>query len=213
MEVEPGTALRLRATASNRHRLVLTRGSLRTRIWAPPGAVVIKTPAGDVIDLGCVFTLDVDSRGTARLRVDSGWVELVNLLGESLIPAGASSVMDRGAVPLVPVFDDADPVFREGVRSLEASPPEELSPQKAVELAARARARDALTLLALAGRVAPSLRRPLLERAAAVAPPPSGVSVDEVARGDRERLWRWREALDLPPPKGWWWNWRDVLGH
>jgi hypothetical protein len=172
---------------------------------------VIKTPAGDVVDLGCVFTLDVDPGGVARLGVDSGWVQLVNLHGESLVPAGASSVMERGATPLVPVFDDADPVFRRGVRALEERLSKDVSPGDAVELAARARVRDALTLLALAGRVAPSLRSPLLEGVAAIAPPPSGVSVDDVVRGDREQLWRWQDALNLPPPKSWWRNWRDAL--
>jgi len=207
LDLAPGTALTLRATASNAHRLVLSQGTLRARVWAPPGSVVVKTPAGDLIDLGCVFRLHVDGAGAARVSVESGWVQLENVHGESLVPAGASSAMRRDAAPLVPVFDDAPREVREGVRRLEAGG----SANGAVEFVGVARPRDAVTLLALARRIPPGIRRAVLERAAVLAPPPPGVSVDDVVGGDIDQLWRWHDALDLPPPKGWWRNWRDTL--
>jgi hypothetical protein len=210
MEVDEGSALSLRATAANRHRLVLTRGAVRARVWAPPASVVIKTPAGDVIDLGCAFRLSVDEEGRARVAVESGWVQLDNLAGETLVPAGASSEMAPGGAPLVPICDDAVESFRAGARALEAALAAE-QPTGGVPLVflARAREKDVITLLDLARDAPLGIRRPLLDRAAVLSPPPSGVRVGDIVEGDRGALWRWHDALDLPPPKSWWLHWRD----
>lgn len=211
LRAHAGSVLTLRATGSNRHRLVLTRGAVRTSVWAPPGSVVFKTPAGDVIDLGCVFALGVDATGTTRVGVESGWVQLDNARGETLVPAGASSEMAPGAAPRAPVFDDAAEAFREGVRALEGALAAGEIPRTALDLVGEARAKDVITLLTLAREAPTGVRRPLLERAAVLSPPPPGVSVDDVIRGDRKQLWRWHDALDLPPPKSWWLHWRDAF--
>jgi hypothetical protein len=29
--------------------------------------------------------------------------------------------------------------------------------------------------------------------------------------GDNREIWRWFDALPLPPPKSWWLNWPDAL--
>jgi len=217
MVVRPGARVELRATASNAHRLALSRGTIDVGVWAPPGAVVVQTPAGTVVDMGCVFTLDVDDDGVSRVSVTSGWVQLVNFHGEMLVPAGASSEMRPDAAPLVPVFDDAAPAFRDAARALEAEA--RAGGMAAGEgthvvdptLLAAARPRDVLTLLALARALPLARARPLVERAAALAPPPAGVSVDAVASGDRDASWVWQDALGLPPPKQWWRNWRDAF--
>jgi len=211
MEVGAGSTLTLRATAANRHRLVLTRGAVRTRVWAPPASVVIKTPAGEVIDLGCLFRLSVDADGRARVVVESGWVQLDNVAGETLVPAGASSEMARGVAPRVPTFEDAPGSFRTGVRALEGTLAAGLLPEGYLGFLTQAREKDVITLLGLARDAPPGIRRPLLDRAAALSPPPSGVSVDDIVEGDREALWRWHDALDLPPPKSWWLHWRDAF--
>ena len=96
MDLRPGTDLTLRATASNRHRIVLRKGAVRVRVWAPSGAVVVQTPAGDAIDLGCAFQLSVGAGGAARVDVSTGWVQLDNVFGEVLVPAGASTRMAPG---------------------------------------------------------------------------------------------------------------------
>jgi ferric-dicitrate binding protein FerR (iron transport regulator) len=209
MEVGAGTTLTLRATAANQHRLVLTRGTVRARVWAPPASVVIKTPAGDVIDLGCRFRLSVDGDSRARVSVESGWVQLDNVAGETLVPAGASSEMAPGVAPLVPIFDDAAVSFRAGVRDFEVTLRTDASPARALGFLAEATERDVITLLGLARAAPPGARRALLERASTLSPPPSGVRVDAIVGGEREALWRWQDALDLPPPKSWWLHWRD----
>ena len=94
MTVLPNSNVTLNATASAKHLLQLDRGSMRVRVWAPPSRVVVSTPAGDVIDLGCVFTLSVVA-GTAHITVETGWVQLENGTGEVLVPADGATWTDH----------------------------------------------------------------------------------------------------------------------
>lgn len=205
MRIDGGSRLALRSTQGSRHRLLMDMGRVSIRIWAPPGSLAIQTPAGDVIDLGCEFDLEVDA-SSSRVRVRTGWVQIDNGIDESLIPAGASSEMTKVRRPGVPVFDSADPRFRDAVRRYE------VTQDAAVvdTIVATARAGDMLTLITLAARGAVGTDR-ILSRAAELWPLPDGVTVGGILRGDRAGLWRWRDTLPLPPVKGWLRNWRDAL--
>jgi hypothetical protein len=211
MTVEPGSTLTLTETTSTRHRVVLDRGVVNVRVWAPPGRLAFRTPAGAVIDLGCVFALSVDADGTSRVRVDTGWVQMENASGETLVPAGASSVMTAAVRPGVPVFDDAPAAFVSSVRAAERTADEAAAIALVERAAEAARPRDVLTLLMLANTSRVPLKRALLERAAQLVPPPAGVSVAGILSGNRDQVWRWSGSLDLPPAKNWWRNWRDAL--
>lgn len=101
---------------------------------------------------------------------------MANFYGQSLVPAGTSSSMDADHRPLVPLYDDATPAFREGIRAIERAAREDVQ-------------------LTIAPRV----------------PPPGGLTADAVLNGDRQLVWDWYGTLDLPKPKTWWRNWRDVL--
>jgi hypothetical protein len=67
-----------------------------------------------------------------------------------------------------------------------------------------------LTMLLLVERRSAGADR-IAFRAAELSPPPRDVTVGQVLRGDRNALWRWRDTLPLPPPKGWLRNWQDAL--
>jgi len=210
MQVAPDSAITLTETTATRHRVVLDRGSVNVRIWAPPGMFGLRTPAGMVRDLGCVFDLTVDTEGTAHLHVDTGWVEMDNDFGESLVPAGAVALMRRLSRPGVPIFEDASDAFARAVRA--AQDGGDAAERREMDTIVRtARRHDTLTLLMLANVSASDMKRPLLTRAAELWPPPQGVSVDGIVAGDREQLWKWHSTLDLPPVKNWWRNWRDAL--
>ena len=189
----------------------LTRGTVDVRLWAPPGAVSFRTPAGDVIDLGCFFQLTVDADGVARLTVRSGWVQLDNAFGESLVPAGASSLMQSDRRPFVPVYDDAAPAFGQSVRAFERADTTEGQILQLATLARQVRERDVVTLLMLAARVDGNVRSQLLDVAAKISPPPAAISLKAASSGDNEAVWKWVDALALPPVKGWWRNWRDAF--
>jgi hypothetical protein len=205
MRVDGGSQLALRSTQGTRHRLTMESGRLTLRVWAPSGSVSIWTPAGEVIDMGCEFDLEVSDLAT-RVRVLSGWVQLENGILESLIPAGASGEMTRGQAPTVPVYDDASALFRDAVRQYERAP----GAASLDGIVENARTRDVLTLLMLISRGGTGIDR-LTVRAAELWPMPEGVTVGGIVRGDRDGLWRWRDSLPLPSAKSWLRNWRDGL--
>jgi hypothetical protein len=210
MLVEPGSAITLTETTSARHRITLDRGSISVRVWAPPARFAIRTPAGNVIDLGCVFDLNVDAAGLTQLKVLTGWVQLENGWGETLVPAGTSATMLAARRPSVPVYDDAAPLFKARVPEFERAVDDATRLGILPEIAVSARRRDVLTLLMLANQSTGAVKRALLERAAELRPPPADVTIEQIL-ADRSRLWIWYDALDLPPAKSWWLNWRDAL--
>jgi hypothetical protein len=207
IDATAGTDLTVSSTGA-RHRVRMERGTVDVRLWAPPGVFALHTPAGDVIDLGCVFQLAVEG-DTARLSVRTGWVQLSNHYGESLVPAGASSVMRPDSRPVVPVYDDAPAAFSAAVRGFESGDPTGAALSSIV---ATARPRDVLTVLLLAARQSGPDRATLVARAAVLAPPPATADLAAVSSGDNDALWHWiDDGLPLPPVKGWWRNWRDGL--
>ena len=141
--------LTLLSSQGTRHRLALERGSAHVRVWAPPGSVVIRTPAGEVIDLGCEFELTVEPARTV-VRVFSGWVQIENGHDETLIPAGATGESRPDRAPTVGVFDDAPPAFVAAVRALEAAAPTRDADVRTI--VETARVRDVFTLLMLVER-------------------------------------------------------------
>ena len=63
----------------------------------------------------------------------------------------------------------------------------------------------------LAARVDGNVRSQLLDVAAKISPPPASLDLKAAASGDNEAVWKWVDALALPPVKGWWRNWRDAF--
>jgi hypothetical protein len=211
MQVQPGSSLTLVESSSRRHRVLLEQGSVSVRVWAPPGKFAFNTPAGTVLDMGCIFDLTVDADGTSRVAVKTGWVELENGWGEVLVPAGASSVMTAAGRPATPIFDDADAKFVQSVRAYEQASDEKVRSTLVAAIKKSARQRDVYTLLLLARHSSDGLRRPLLERAAELVPPPTAGTVEAIMSGDLDKLWAWKDTLGLPPAKSWWRNWKDAL--
>jgi hypothetical protein len=211
MQLSAGATVKLEETGPRRHRLALERGTASVRLWAPPGRFGVRTPAGEVLDLGCVFDIAVEADGTTRVGVKTGWVQLSNAYGESLVPAGASSSMSTAMRPRVPVYRDAPAGFAAAVRAFEDNPRDRRYVTELRDSLAAARRRDALTLLVLANASPVDVKQALLERAAELVPPPAGVSIAAIVAGNRDQFWQWYAHLDLPPVKSWWRNWRDVL--
>jgi hypothetical protein len=211
IDASAGTELTLASTDSQHHRVQMTKGTVDVRLWAPPGAVAFRTPAGDVIDLGCFFQLSVDADGVAHLTVRSGWVELDNAFGESLVPAGASSLMQSDRRPFVPVVDDAAPAFSSSVRAIERADDVAAQLPHIATITRYARERDVVTLLMLAARLDGPARGQLLDAAAKISPPPASIDMKAAAAADNIAIWKWIDALALPPVKGWWRNWRDAF--
>jgi hypothetical protein len=204
MDIAAQSAVTLLSTRSNEHRLAMSAGRVHVSVWAPPRSVAVRTPSGNVVDLGCEFIVNADDKRTS-VDVVSGWVQLDNEVGEVVVPGGATSEMRRSRRPTVPVFRTATPSFQTAMRQLDDRAD---APATALRIVlSEARRRDVFTLLVLAMR-RPADRQGILERAAQLMPP-RDATVLLRARRDDNAVWTWVHELPLPPEKGWVRNWRD----
>jgi FecR-like protein len=194
IEVDPGARVRLLQSASGRRRLVLERGTIHATIWAPPGEFVVDTPSALAVDLGCVYTLQVDDSGDGTLRTTVGWVGFRLGDREAFVPAGAACHTRKLTGPGTPYFEDASPGFRSALAALDREGAGD-DPRALETVLAQARKRDALTLWHLLARVAPADRSRVFDRLAQFVPAPPGVTREGILRLDRGMLDLWWNEL------------------
>ena len=209
----PNTRVRLLHARRTRHRLALESGAIAARITAPPRLFFVETPSGTVVDLGCAYTLEVDSGGDSFLHVTAGWVAFEREGRESLVPAGFRVRTTRTAGVGTPVADDATAAFGAGIRRFDAGDHAVLE-----ALLASARPRDAVSVWHLLSRTAGAERERVFERLAALVPPPEGVSRHGALQLDRRalRLWWVRLPATIPIYPAWrttlWTWWLKLVG-
>lgn len=208
VEVEPNTRIGLLEARDKEHRLSLQHGTLHALIWAPPGQFFVNTPSATAIDLGCAYTLEVDSQGAGMLRVSFGWVAFEKDGRESFVPAGAVCAMRPGVGPGTPYQGDAPAGFQAALAQLDF--------QNGAGAAAlnvvlkEARPKDAFTLWHLLQRGNPSERALVYDRLAQLVPPPQGVTRDGVLSGNRSMRDLWWDALGLGDAS-WWRKWKGPV--
>lgn len=200
VELEPNSRMRLVRAGATEHRLALDRGTMHARIWAPPRLFFVETPSALAIDLGCVYTLNVDDSGAGLLRVDSGWVQLDTPEGESIVPAGAAAAMRPGHGPGAPYWLDAAPEFIRALADVDFGNDEQRT-AALPRLLAAARDDDAITLVTLLNRGSREERGQVYDRLVQLLPPPPGVTREGILDRDMEMLDRFWEMLDLELPK------------
>jgi hypothetical protein len=191
VEVEPNTRLRVVTDRANEHRLVLVRGEIRAKIFAPPKLFFVETAAGTAIDLGCEYTLSDDDLGRGLLTVTRGWVSFQWKGLESLVPAGASCRTRPRLGPGIPYFDDASEQLKQALEAFD------LHHDRAAldAILAQARVRDTLTLWHLLQRVDLADRARVYDRIAALTPVPAGVSRERALGLDPKTLELWKDEL------------------
>lgn len=181
----PRTRVRLDATGTERHQLYLERGRMHAVVSAPPRIFAVGTPSGQVIDLGCAYTLEVDEVGAGSIEVESGMVELEAVGGRVVVvPAGASARLLAGRRASLPLVTGASPVLVAAVTDFHAGADDARD-----RILAAATPRDAITVANLARLVDDPARRAVLDRLAALAPPPQEMSVDDVIELDLFEMW------------------------
>jgi hypothetical protein len=167
----------------------------------------VDTPSAVAADLGCAYTLEVDSDGASLLRVTSGWVALQLKDRESVVPAGAACATRPGVGPGTPYFEDTSENFRRALAELDfqsqvttsfaGSVKPDSSKLPALQaLLAESRPRDTLTLWHLLSRIDGAERVLVYERLVAFASPPEGVTREGVLQLDNQMLSLWRERLE-----------------
>lgn len=196
VEVAPNTRLQLRRTAKDDQRMALTEGEIEAFIWAPPRLFFVETPAALAVDLGCAYTLKVDSTGTSLLHVTSGYVQLEYEDRETVVPAGAMSFARPGYGPGTAFDQKATPLFKAALLRYDFEGAKDALPT----ILAEARATDALSLWQLLQKADHPAR--VYDRLTALIEPPAGTTRQGVLGGDEAMLAAWERHLGLDAP-GW----------
>lgn len=196
IDVDAGSRLRLVTNGPGHKRLSLERGTIHATIWAPPGEFVVDTPSAVVVDLGCVYTLNVDDSGAGLLRTTMGWVGFKLNGHESFIPAGAVCATRPKIGPGTPYFEDASASFRAALSKFDfaTTTPQERNALLGIILV-DARKNDALTLWHLLSRVGEADRPGVYDRLVRLAPPPADVTREGILRLDRKMLDSWWDSF------------------
>jgi hypothetical protein len=210
VELAPGSRLRLVRSRPGAHRLALERGALLALIVAPPQVFQVATPRTTVVDLGCMFALDVLPDGGERVRVEAGWVALLAAGREVFVPAGAVVETAAGRPPGAPVRLAAPAELRRALRRWERAQAGAARDGDLATVLALAGPDDALTLWHLLSVTGGTAQGRVFDRLAELAPPPASVTRDGVVLGDRAQLDAWWEALGLGDA-AWWRRWRVEL--
>jgi hypothetical protein len=212
IEVAPDSVLRLVGSERGRHRLALDRGQIRARLWARPFTFGFRTPSATAFDLGCAFTLTVNSDGRGVVHVDSGWVEFEQDGRQSLVPAGADAIALPEYGPGTPFFDDAAAEFKAALQRLDFG---QLQPDERASALAlilhQARVKDAFTLLNLFRDASDDERIAIYDRLTQLVPPPPGVTREGMLGHDQRMMDEYWRSLGLGDVKSWWMHWRDLF--
>jgi FecR protein len=213
VEVKPDTRIRLVRALRDDHRLALERGEIYAKVDAPPRLFFVDTPAGTAVDLGCAYTLAVDSSGNGTIHVTGGYVEFDWGGRRSVVPLGFRADTRRAFGPGTPYAADAPEALRQALAAFDFANGGAAAVRRAL---AAARSEDAVSLWHLLERVDPALRRTVYDRLASLVPPPGGVTPEGALRLDRTMLqtyWNtirriaWRKAIlqgirDIDPRTG-----------
>jgi hypothetical protein len=192
IDVEAGTRLRVVAVRRHEQRFALEAGAISARVTAPPRVFIVETPSAVATDLGCAYTLRVDSAGNGLLHVTSGIVELGVPDRVVFVPLGAAAPTYAARGPGVPYVDDAPAALRRALARLDSAAGD--SAALAAALAA-ARPEDGLSLWHVVSRVDPRLRGAVFDGLARLVPPPAGVTRAGVLQLDRRMLDEWWKYL------------------
>ncbi|HXB72608.1 MAG TPA: FecR domain-containing protein [Candidatus Acidoferrales bacterium] len=197
MDIGPDSELR----AATDRKVMLQRGTLHAYIWARPGDFVVDTPGARAIDLGCEYTLKVDTNGNGLIQVSLGWVAFQYGDHESFIPAGAQCLTHKSGGPGIPFYDDASDEFRVALRGFERGDTAALP-----RILAAARPRDGLTLWHLLTRAPAAERGRVFDRFGQLVSLSAEISRDAVVRRDAHAIDLCWDALGLENAS-WWRGW------
>jgi anti-sigma factor RsiW len=193
VDVQPNSRIRLVGTSEKEHRLSLERGALHARIAAPPRLFIVDTPSAVAVDLGCEYTLEVDAKGNNRLHVTSGFVALERDGRESIVPAGAMCLTQKGKGLGTPFAADTSEAFRKALERFDFFG----GGTSAVEtMLANKNFYDIISLWHLLSRVQRADREKVFDALAAYVAPPAGVTREGVMKLDRKMLEAWRSEVE-----------------
>ena len=193
VEIAPNSRVQLVGTKSTEHRLSLERGLLKAKIDAPPRLFIVNTPSAVVVDLGCEYTLEVDTAGNSKLHVTSGFVALEKGGRESIVPAGAVALTKRGKAIGTPFAEDSSIEFQNALYKFDF----ENGGSEALQTVIRkSNLYDSLTLWHLLSRVSKNERNKVFDALANLVKPPANVTREGILRLDKKMRNAWWKEVE-----------------
>lgn len=191
--IAPNSRVQFVNTSENEHRLSLEKGVLQATILAPPRLFIVDTPSAVAVDLGCVYTLEVDDNGDSKLHVTSGFVALERDGNESIVPAGAMAITKKGKGLGTPFSDDAPAEYRDALYEFDF----ENGGEKSLEIVLKnPDIKTSLTLWHLLARVPENEREKVFDKLVSVVKLPEGVTKEGILKLDKEMLTVWRLTIE-----------------
>ena len=201
-EVGPNSRVRMDRGGRTEHRLTLAQGSLSAVIEAPPRLFFVETPSALATDLGCAYTIVVDSMGASWIHVTAGWVELKQGGRVSLVSTGLVAEVDIGGAPGTPYPVGMSDAARQALGRLDrgtgtsadlAAVFGALYPETGTILV---RKQSAISLWHLLQRVEDDMRPAVYDRLTTISAPPAKVTMEGILALQRPMLERWRRDLN-----------------
>ncbi len=199
LELEPGTVLRRVPGKRGETRLALEQGTLHASIVAPPRVFVVETRVGVATDLGCAYTLSVDTTGSGSLRVTEGRVAFADHGREAFVPAGAWCPLTSAGVG-VPRRDYASDRF---LALLESFDQPACASNTLDSVLAAAEPSDAISLWHLLPRVTGDDRTSVALRMAELIELPADVPMERVLELEPAALDAWWGAIGMGEAGAW----------
>lgn len=198
--VSPESKLQLINTKDTDYRVYLEQGKIHAKTWAPPKLFKVETPYFSAIDLGCVYTLELDKNGSSILLVNSGSVELKSIKDEKIIPAGAVCETRKNIGMGTPYFLNASIEFKAALTRFDF----ENGGDKALKtILENSRKRDALSLWYLLKESTPGRKNIIYNKLTELVSPPSNVTESGILKNSDRMLYDWWEKLGYGKKSVW----------
>jgi len=153
----------------------------------------ISLPNSVVIDKAGIFYLSVDNNQNARVKVETGFVEINYNDHSTFVKEGFVCDIKNNYRPGTPLRIDAPDTLKREVEKFDYFNGGEESVKKIILLA---RDFDMLTLLAMIPFAPQQQREMLFQTVVNYFPPPLGVTRLGVINNDKEMLYKWWEEIE-----------------
>jgi len=196
LDLDPNSRIRLISSNSDQHRIALERGRMTARTWSPPRLFVVDTPSSTAVDLGCIYSCEVQRDGSTLLHVTLGLVALDFHGRETVVPAGAYCRTRPGGGVGTPYFDDSSEQLQTALNYVDFGKDETERARQLDIVLREARPRDTLTLWYLIPRLRESLRATTVDLMATLVPLPQAVTRSGVMTLNADMMDSWKLELE-----------------
>jgi hypothetical protein len=190
--IEPNSKIRISRSDTGEHRIALEYGTIDANIAAAPKTFFVDTKSAVAVDLGCSYTLSVDSNGDGLLYVKDGLVSLQSGKRESLVPAGKFCITREGIGPGTPYSKNTSAELKKALIEFDFKNGGEKSVNVILKSAKK---EDAVTLVSIIPRVEKEIQVKVYDRACSLSPPPRKIPEDSLRYFEFKHLNEWIEKV------------------